>query len=262
MVVRWKPYLCCNASMRIFTALTRGYFHELHCEDFFVNEPAGSTRRVVAVLDGCTMGQHSVFAAMLVGKLLQKTAREFYYTESTAASLSLRELLKTTLQKLFTELRQQKNALALETNELLTTLLIAAVDTQQCAAEILAIGDGAVMHDGALTEFDQNDKPDYLDYHLASNFDAWYAQQTQRISIAHFNNLALATDGIFSFRQLSEASTNADTTNNQQAVNALLVDIEPGLPNNMLQRQLRYFQQQTGRVLTDDLAIVRLIETT
>ena len=53
----------------------------------------------------------------------------------------------------------------------LSTLIIGIVDTTQSTAEFLTIGDGLICKDGELIEYEQDDKPDYLGYHLADDFE-------------------------------------------------------------------------------------------
>ena len=47
-------------------------------------------------------------------------------------------------------------------------------------AEIIVVGDGLVCVDGKEYHFEQEDKPDYLGYHLNEDFNFWFEQQKQR----------------------------------------------------------------------------------
>ena len=116
--------------MHVYTTLNIVAFHTNHCEDFLVNEPLATNHHLIAVMDGCTMGKESVFASILVAKILRKIARGHFYQELfTGPPDNLKALLQTVLKQLFDELRTHKNALGLETNELLTTLILGVVHT-------------------------------------------------------------------------------------------------------------------------------------
>lgn len=65
--------------MKAYTLLRMGEHHTNHCEDYAVVEPLGPNRLLCAVMDGCTMGTDSYFAATLVGKVLRKIAAEKNY---------------------------------------------------------------------------------------------------------------------------------------------------------------------------------------
>jgi len=187
--------------MQQYTFTQIGTFHTNHNEDFLVSHPLGKNQLLIAVMDGCTMGTDSHFAATLIGKLLRKFAKEYYYQsfiEKTEKNLVL--LLKLLLTQLFAALKTLKNQLSLEQEELLSTLIIGVIDQQTQQAELLTIGDGIIYCNGQLTEYEQENKPDYLGYHLAKNFDIWYAQQTQSLSLDNVQDLSIATDGIFTFK--------------------------------------------------------------
>ena len=146
------------------------------------------------------MGTESAFAAMLFGKILRQIARELYYEDFRQASaLPLTHKLKEVLKRLFTKLKSIKNQLGLDTHELLSTLVLGLVDEQDMKAELIVIGDGLICHDGNLVAFEQNDRPDYLTYHLGEDFEHWYHTQSQRVSVNNFHDLSISTDGYFQF---------------------------------------------------------------
>lgn len=234
-----------------------GTFHSNHCEDYVICEPIGQDRLLLAALDGCTMGDESYFASTLFGRLLRKIAKEAFYQEYLLGQqASLFTQLKQVLQRLFTELAAAKNLLQLERNELLTTVLLAIVDTKARQAEIICIGDGVVFCDGQLTEFDQENQPDYLTYHLGTDFEAWYATLEQRMSLAAFSKLALCTDGLLTF--VHSEDTRPDPAKTAEVIAYLLQD-DAGLDNKRyFQKRLRRIQQDWGFVHTDDLGIVQL----
>ena len=62
--------------MKFYELSHIGEFHVNHNEDFLVLEEAGSTRKLIAVMDGCSSGTDSYFASTLIGKLLRKIAKK------------------------------------------------------------------------------------------------------------------------------------------------------------------------------------------
>ena len=243
--------------MNVYSVLQIGSFHTNYCEDFWVAEPAGNDLLLCAVLDGCTMGEESYFAATLVGKLLRKIARERHYQafyNPSSAQTDLQAELKAILKQLFGELRLLKNQLLLAINELLTTLILLLIHEKTGSGVILVIGDGLVCIDGTLTEFEQDNKPDYLGYHLGENFEAWFGCQQQYIVFDKSTDVSLATDGIFTFQKITK-DTNFPA---MEAIDYLLKNTEDCERPDMLVAKLRKLERQYGLKPTDDLAVVRL----
>ena len=171
--------------MKIHSTLSIGEFHTNNCEDFLINEQIADNQRLIAVLDGCTMGTESVFASHLYGKILRKIAKQQFYKAFVSKDiLTLKQKLKQVTKALITETKQLKNQLDLNTNELLSTVIVGIVDSTEYNAEFLAIGDGLICVDGKLTEYEQNDKPDYIGYHLYGDFETWFQSQKQTLSIS------------------------------------------------------------------------------
>ena len=243
--------------MKIYKALNIGEFHTNYCEDFLINTPVSSHQQLIAVLDGCTMGKESAFASILYGKILRKIAKAKFYGEFiNKDSESLKKLLKSIVQELFNETKIVKNQLALEVNELLSTLVIGVLDTQTCEAEFLTVGDGVIYVDGELTEYDQGDKPDYLGYHLSDNFENWYAGQSQRRSITNFNDISISTDGIYTFKNFVDPSKQKTL----QSITDYFFKDRNGIENDQfLTNKLQYLKGEYNHVVTDDLAIIRVI---
>lgn len=242
--------------MNYYSLLKIGDFHLNHCEDFYVIEPVSAHIKMVAVMDGCTMGKESAFASMLYGKILRQIAKKMYYEdflpEETVAP-SIREILK----NLLNEAQKVRAILGLEKAELLSTLLLGLIDERTNSAELIVIGDGAVYHDGQLTEFDQGNTPDYLAYHFHEDFDTWYSSLHQHLYIEKFSDLSICSDGLFTFRSLKQSS---DTALIQKAINYLLVDATYQKKPNMLERNLREMEKNLNGRFTDDIAIVRVLK--
>lgn len=242
--------------MKIYSALHIGAFHNNHCEDFLIHEHITTHQKLVAVLDGCTMGTESVFASMLYGKILRNIAKNRYYQELvTPNTLNPKQILKTVLQELITETVQIKNQLGLEINELLSTIIVGVIDTKTSVAEFITIGDGLIYKDGIIYEYEQNDKPDYLGYHLSEKFEDWYKAQDQTLSISNFTDLSICTDGIYTFKNLKN-TTNQKTES--EIITYLLSDTQHKEHDNFLDRKIRFLKDQWDHVVTDDLAIIRI----
>ncbi|NRB48271.1 MAG: protein phosphatase 2C domain-containing protein [Saprospiraceae bacterium] len=243
--------------MSIYQLTQIGEFHENHCEDYVLAQSIGSDRQLLAVLDGCSMGEESFFASALLGHILKKIAKQAYFLEAhhTTAKQTLAEQLPTVLKQLFTELRSVKNQLYLDTNQLLSTLVVAIVDEKNAEAEVGIFGDGLVVANGVYWEYDQDNRPDYLAYHLATDFEEWWEKQEQLLSISDLKDLSLSTDGILSFRNF-EAQVYLDPL---RAIDDLLINSTNLQNERMLVLQLKQLQDETAACPGDDLGMVRII---
>ena len=242
--------------MKIYKTLNIGEFHINNCEDFFVVEQLATDEKLVAVLDGCTMGTESVFASILFGKILRKISKKNFYEEFISDNrIDLKSKLKEIMKQLIEDTKSIKNQLGLETNELLSTLIIGIVNTKNSKAEFIAIGDGLICKDGEIIEYEQNDKPDYLGYHLDDNFESWFDSQNQKLSVTDFKDLSICTDGIFTFKNLAN-KTNQKSEN--EIIRYLLIDNEDCEFDNFLDRKIRLLKEKWNHIVTDDLAIVRI----
>lgn len=243
--------------MKIYTTLQIGEFHTNYCEDFLITEELASNQILVAVLDGCTMGTESVFASILYGKILRKIAKNNFYQEfilKENQELDLKLKLKSILQELINDTKEIKNKLGLETNELLSTLILGIIDTQKQEGEFITIGDGLICVDGKLTEYEQNNTPDYLGYHLTENFEEFYQNQQQKLSISNFEDVSICTDGIFTFKNLENQRHQKSES---EIINYLLLDNQESEFDNFLDRKIRNLKK-INHVVTDDLAIIRI----
>lgn len=245
--------------MRIYKTLNIGDFHTNHCEDFLVDEQIATNEKLVAVLDGCTMGTESVFASILYGKILRNISKKEFYKEFvTNEPIDLKTKLKEVIKQLIEETKSIKSQLGLETNELLSTLIIGIINTKDSKAEFLAVGDGLICKDGEIIEYEQDDKPDYLGYHLSDDFDKWYDSQNQKLSISGFNDLSICTDGIYTFKNLENKTKQKPE---DEIIQHLLIDNENSEFDNFLDRKIRFLKDEWNHIVTDDLAIIRIKTT-
>jgi serine/threonine protein phosphatase PrpC len=212
---------------------------------------------ISAVMDGCSSGNESYFASALVGKIIKKIAVEEQYKNwlNPNELLSLPLYLKKISQQVFNNLLNIKNQLLLEQFDLLSTILLLITDKQNKNAILLALGDGLVCCDGILEEFEADNKPDYIGYHLNENFDSWYDLQKIR-TYNHFKDISICSDGIFTFAHFdNEKYPLLDV----DIVQYLLKDSSDSDNKEILKKKIRYLAKQYGLAPTDDLAIIRII---
>lgn len=244
--------------MHIYTTLQIGEYHVNFCEDYLLTAWIGAGKMLCAVMDGCTMGTDSHFVATLTGKILRKTAKELYFKEFAEKSPAQPDqLLKTVMKKLFEDLKYTGNHLQLERSEMLSTLLLGVVDGDSRSAEFICIGDGLLCVDGVFYEFEQDNRPDYLGYHLNEDFETWFDAQRQKMSFQGVCDFSLVTDGIFTFNKFNQAAYPETGT----VADYLLINRDNGHNPGMLDNKMKEIKNSWGLVPTDDLAIVRIILT-
>lgn len=142
----------------------------------------------------------------------------------------------------------------LDEKELLTTLIILLYNIKENKGIILSIGDGVICINGKITEFDRDNKPDYLAYHLHENFEHWYIQQNQKILFDHLSDISVSTDGILTFSKFKK--TDIEDIN---AVEYLMIDPLQDDTEEILNKKLKKLEHYYGLKPTDDLAIIRII---
>lgn len=243
--------------MNVYSTLQIGDYHINHCEDDLLIKKIGSEKIVCAVMDGCSTAMDSHFASTLTGKILRKIIIEMGYKALYEKDKqNLDEELKEIVKGLFEELKFVKNHLMLDEKELLATLILLIYDITADEGLVLAVGDGVVCINGNITEFDRNNKPDYLAYHLHENFEDWYSAQSQKIFFDGMNDVSIATDGISSFLKIKK--TDSDEKIN--FTEYLMIDHQNSDTEEMLNRKLKQLEHQYGVKPTDDLAIIRMIK--
>lgn len=244
--------------MQIYSALQIGDYHINHCEDYLFTGAIGNDKVLCAVMDGCTNGIDSYFISTLVGKLLRKIILQKNYEELYQPSfltIDNDSYLRSILHELFKELNIAKNQLMLDKKELLTTLIILLADKKANNGIVLVVGDGTVAINGTITEFDQENTPDYLGFHLGEDFESWYANQKQKLSFDDIRDISIATDGIDMFTKIKKA----ERTESIDPMTFLLVDQSNKEHENMLGMKLKTLEHSCGLKPTDDLAIIRMI---
>lgn len=243
--------------MKIYSALQIGHYHTNYCEDYLFIGSIGKDKLVCAVMDGCSTALDSYFIATMTGKLLRKITTEKSYQDLYEPDLysETNICLKSILKELFKELKFVKNQLMLDTKEMLTTMILMVIDKKQKQGTVLTIGDGLISINGEVTEFDHDNTPDYIGFHLNEDFEAWFSKQKQIISFDTINDISIATDGILSFTKVKKTaiSETADT------LAYLLKDTENKENEEMIALKLKKLEHQYGLLPTDDFAMIRLI---
>lgn len=241
--------------MKLYTTLQIGEHHVNNCEDYLLTAELGTGKILCAVMDGCSMGTDSYFSSTLTGKILRKIAKELQFKEFVEKNqMTPLELLHIILKRLFDDLKNFKNFLQLERDETLNTLLLAIIDTTERAGEFICIGDGVIYIDGELFDFEQDNKPDYLGYHLSENFESWFTNQKQRISRSEIRDFSLSTDGIFTFSRFDGGIYESP----DNIIDFLLKDTTGNGGVNMLNQKMIEIAANWGLKPTDDSAIVRV----
>ena len=180
-----------------------GGFHVNHNEDAFVLAEAGVHRTLFAVMDGCSNGSDSHFASTLIAKVLRKIAKEESYREYALGNTkTLKDQIESVSLRLFEELSNLNRQLDLRSDEMLSTLILCLVDKRKKQAELLIVGDGYIHVNGRDIEYENDNKPDYIAYHLNKEKEEWYSLHTERLSIERVDNLTISTDGIHTFKTL------------------------------------------------------------
>jgi len=115
-------------------------------------------------------------------------------------------------------------------------------------------GDGVLAVNEQLIIIEQNDKPDYLAYHLNKSFEEWSSQHIKTYSFQEVNNLAISTDGVLSF-----ARNSTESVEGIDALDFLMLNTDFQQQDNMLDRKCLYLQQEYALIPNDDVAIIRIL---
>lgn len=244
--------------MKFYELSHIGEFHVNHNEDFLVSEEAGKSRRMIAVMDGCSSGTDSHFASTLIGKLLRKIAKQEAYREYAQKQLRpLKEQLESISLQLFEELSNLNRQLDLKSDEILSTLILGVVDLQKNSAEIVIIGDGLIHVNGKNIEYENDNKPDYIGYHLNMEKNLWFQTRTQKLSVDKINDLTISTDGIHTFKNFDGKSYEET---NQEEIMSKFFENKKELENtNKLKKTLIEIKNENGLMPSDDLTMIRVI---
>lgn len=243
--------------MNKYTQSLIGEFHTNQNEDAYTIVDLGQEKMMIAVMDGCSMGKESHFASTLIVKLLRKIGKELSFRNfAERKQKETSEYLREILEKLFDDLKHLKSILHLEKDELLSTLILGVIDKSTLDVEIITVGDGLICDNGELIEYEQNDKPDYLGYHLDGEFNPWFQNQSQVVSLKNVKDLSISTDGIFTFKNFD--GKPYPEISEEELVKYLLIDEEGAEQENMLKKKILAIENKYGLKPSDDLTIIRI----
>lgn len=238
--------------MKYIKHIHRGVLHKTFCEDYLIDEIINEKYRILGVFDGCSSGVDSHFASALLGKTIISVAKSIDFDSDKN---SLKEIVFQTV----ISLKITKNELNLDTNELLSTMIVMLLNTETETADIIAIGDGLLSINKQVTDIDQNNTPDYLAYHLDEinnykDFKKYYKKQLIFNNIK-VEDITISTDGINSF---IIGGTNA--SNEFDIVKFFTEDLY--LKDNiaMLSRKCNIIKKKYDLENADDLAIIRVMK--
>lgn len=244
--------------MKLFEISIIGTFHTNHNEDFLTTAEIGNDKVLIAIMDGCSMGKESHFISTLMGKILRKKSKEISYREFVEQKKkTLKDYLFEITQYLFEELQFFKSRLLLEQEEILSTLILGVMDYKSKQAELLVIGDGLICCNGEYFEYDQDNKPDYVGYHLGKKFDDWFSSQTQKLSFDKVNDLSISSDGVCTFKKYD--NKDYSSLEEQEILDFLFIDESEGNSVNMLKKKVLKIENVWGLKPSDDLSIIRII---
>lgn len=235
-----------------------GEFHVNHNEDFLVIEDAGESSKLIAVMDGCSSGTDSHFASTLIGKLLRKIAKQEAYREfAKQEQIGLKQLLENITLQLFDELGNLNRQLDLQSDEVLSTLILGIINTEDEKAEIVIIGDGFIHCNGENVEYENDNKPDYIGYHLGMDKNEWYQTRTKKKSVDRLIDLTICTDGIHTFKIFDGKRYDKI---DQDQIFAEFFENRSNIDNpNKLKKTLIKIKEIYGVMPSDDLTMIRVI---
>ncbi len=245
--------------MQISQLLKKGEFHETFCEDFAYHTEINESLYLAAVLDGCSMGTDSHFASALYGKLIKRASKELGYRAmygeiDSLTSLPLAKIGEEIIRSVKEGLREAANKFHLEQLEILSTINLAIVDTQKGEAWAIIIGDGIIASGGKIIIVEQNNRPNYLAYHLATPFEEWYPREKNRFEFNDISELTISTDGIGSFEPLEKGKPLYS-----ESIEAYLLhsrDFEDS--KRSFEKKISKLQKEYGLIGTDDIGIIRM----
>ncbi len=244
--------------MKFYELSHIGEFHVNHNEDFLVSEEAGITRRLIAVMDGCSSGTDSHFASTLIGKLLRKIAKQEAFEEyAKNETKEIKNQLEQISLQLFEDLAIMNRQLDLKSDEILSTMILAVIDVIQRSAEVVIVGDGFIHINGQNIEYENDNKPDYIGYHLKMDKHLWYQTRTKKLTVNNLTNLTISTDGIHTFKNFDGQSYDHIS---QEQIMAKFFEDENDLDNlNKLKKTLIEIKNKNGLMPSDDLTMIRVI---
>lgn len=190
--------------MKVETCLHKGAIHENHNEDALYHTVIEDKWLLAAVMDGCSTGNESFFASTLYKKLIRKSCNTIPFLDQVMPDLSIdkmdvKDLGEYILQQVFQDMSKYSKLLMLDKTEILSTLILAVFSVPSEELWVNISGDGYISVNNKIMEFDQNNVPDFMGYHLKEEFSGWISNNTETVFEKNVHTFKIATDGISKF---------------------------------------------------------------
>ncbi len=246
--------------MQIHQLLKRGENHKDFCEDFLLSHDLNERYALYGVFDGCSSGVDSHFASTLFSKIFRA---ELEYLEPANYDTT-KEALNRALLHAIESLAGIRDNLLLETDELLSTVILFLVDKIDMSGDIIVIGDGFLSINGENHKIDQNNEPDYLAYYLDQintfeDYENYLLSHGIQFHVDKIVDVTLSTDGIHTFQQLNDKDYDK---NAPYPLDYLIKDEYMATNKTMLSRKCNILRTKYGYTHMDDLGIIRIINNT
>lgn len=245
-----------NKRMFIHQFIKKGSNHADYCEDFTIISEKDDYL-LFGVFDGCSSGKESHFASAFTAKIIRAVFQKLIIK----AESEYEDLIKTLLFNSITELKKQKDNLLLDTDELLSTVILFLYHKTHDQGIIIIVGDGLICINGIISIIDQNNRPHYLAYYLddinkKTEFSNWYKKEVGVYPVSMLKDVTISTDGILSFYSLPTDEKEHEEIN---PVDYLIKD--EYLQNNkaMLGRKCKLLYKKHFLQNADDLGMIRII---
>jgi len=190
--------------MKIETCLHKGAIHENHNEDALYHTVIEDKWLIAAVMDGCSTGTESFFTSTFYKKLIRKTCNTIPFLDQVMPEISIDNtdtirLGEYILQQVFKDMAKYSKLLMLDKPEILSTLILAVYSVASKELWVNISGDGYVCLNKKIHEFNQNNMPDFMGYHLKEKYSIWLNEHTETLFETDINTFTIATDGISKF---------------------------------------------------------------
>lgn len=238
--------------MKIHQFIKIGSNHKNFCEDYIFTQKLNESFILAGVFDGCSSGKDSHFASSLIAKIIKAEANKIAVQEID--KMLIYKLLFKSLKKL----KEIKEELHLDENEILSTIILLLLDTKTKQGQIIALGDGFFSVNGQSTEIDQDNTPQYPAYFLNEyeNFDDFNKiidEMSKYKEFSDIKDITISTDGIFSFASFQANENTPDISD------FLAKDTKMAENNAMFGRKINILKTKYSMINNDDLGIIRII---
>lgn len=253
--------------MIIKTLLRRGTDHKIYAEDSLVYKEMDNFV-YACVFDGCSSGLDSHFASALFKKAFNEITSQLEYLLDNREE-GIEKNLKFLTFQMARKIYETKQLLGLQTNELLSTMVICVLDKGAQNCMIAAFGDGYFRVDDTEcfvknTKFaeleNSENRPNYIAYNLDfiqnyNDFEEWYSKQPEKHFFEDVVNITIASDGLDTF---SRFSIPKDENDKIDVIDYLVRD-EKFLEHKIaLEKKYNILNSKYCMSNKDDLSLIRI----